>query len=86
MPPGVAISPWQGIGHVPGPIVRSTPSVMSGLPARPMPAMRPSLIPRSAFSTPRRGSTITALAITASSSLSPVARSCWVMRERRFLA
>ena len=75
-PPGVAISPWHGIGHVPGPItVRSTPSVMSGLPARPMPAMRPSLMPRSAFTMPSSGSTTIALPITASSSDSPAARS-----------
>ena len=80
------MSPWHGIGQVPGPIVRSTPSVMSGLPARPMPAMRPSLMPRSAFTTPSSGSTTIALPITASSSLSLVAPSRWVMRERRFLA
>ena len=86
MPPAVAIRPWQGIGHVPGPIVRSTPSVMSGLPARPMPAIRPSLMPMSALTTPSRGSTTIALPITASSSESLVAASRWAMRDRRFFA
>ena len=84
--PGVTIRPWHGIGHVPGPIVRSTPSVMSGLPARPMPTTRPSLIPTSAFTTPIIGSTTTAPPITASNSLSEVARSCWLIRERKFFA
>ena len=84
--PGVAIRPWHGIGHVFGPIVRSTPSVMSGLPARPIPAIRPSLMPMSAFRTPSSGSNTTALATIVSSSLSVVARSCWAIRERQFFA
>ena len=83
---GVAISPWQGIGQVFGPIVRSTPSVMSGLPARPIPAIRPSLMPRSHFTTPSSGSTTITEPITASSSLARVAASCWVIRERQFFA
>ena len=65
---GVAISPWQGIGQVFGPIVRSMPSVMPGLPALPMPAMRPSLMPRSHFATPRSGSITITDPMTASSS------------------
>ena len=84
--PGVTIRPWLGIGQVPGPIVRSTPSVMSGLPARPIPTIRPSLMPMSAFTIPRSGSTTIAPPTTASSSLSDVARSCWPMRDRKFFA
>ena len=56
------------IGSVCGPIGRSMPSLMSGLPARPMPTIRPSLIPMSALTTPMVGSTTTTPAITASSS------------------
>ena len=84
--PGVTIRPWHGIGHVPGPIVRSTPSVMSGFPARPIPTTRPSLIPMSALMIPSSGSTTIAPATTASSSLSDVARSCWPIRDRKFFA
>ena len=83
---GVAISPWQGIGQVFGPIVRSMPLVMSGLPARPIPAIRPSLMPRSHLTMPSKGSTRTTLPITVSSSDAVVARSCWVIRERQFFA
>ncbi len=86
MAPGVAIRPWHGIGQVFGPIVRSTPSVISGLPARPIPAIRPSLIPMSALRTPSSGSRTTALATIVSSSLSVVARSCWTIPERQFFA
>ena len=84
--PGVRIRPWHGIGHVPGPIVRSMPSVMSGFPARPMPTTRPSLMPTSAFTIPSSGSTTIAPPTTASSSLSEVARSCWPIRDRKFFA
>ena len=43
------------IGSVWGPIGRSIPSLISGLPARPMPTIRPSLIPMSALTTPTSG-------------------------------
>ena len=56
------------IGWVWGPMTRSIPSLMSGLPARPMPAIRPSLMPMSALTTRTIGSTTTTPAITASSS------------------
>ena len=46
------------IGSVCGPIGRSMPSLISGLPARPMPTIRPSLMPMSAFMTPMTGSTM----------------------------
>jgi hypothetical protein len=82
----VTINPWHGIGQVFGPIVRSTPDVMSGFPARPIPTIRPSLIPMSALITPTSGSTTIALGITASSSDARVARSSWVIRERQFFA
>ena len=83
--PAVAMSPYPMIGSVFGPIVMSTPDVMSGLPARPIPTMRPSLMPMLVFSTPRNGSSSRTPAISTSSSLSAVARSDWVIRERMFL-
>ena len=73
-------------GSVCGPIGRSMPSLMSGLPARPIPTIRPSLIPMSALTTPIVGSTTSAPATTTSSSDGPVAPSSWVIRLRRFLA
>ena len=56
------------IGRVCGPMTRSMPSLIPGLPARPIPAIRPSLIPISALTTPIVGSTTTAPTTTASSS------------------
>ena len=82
----VAMSPYPFTGHVFGPIVSSTPSVMSGLPARPIPTIRPSLIPMFVFTTPRNGSTTTTPAISMSSSLSEVARSNCAIRDRKFFA
>ena len=55
------------------PISRSMPSLIAGLPARPTPAIRPSLIPMSALTTPIEGSTTTAPVITTSSSDGPAA-------------
>jgi hypothetical protein len=69
-----------------GPIVSSTPSVMSGLPARPIPTIRPSLIPMLVLTTPRIASTTTTPAISMSSSLSELARSNCAIRERKFFA
>ena len=86
MAPGVAISPYPMTGSVFGPIVMSTPSVTSAFPARPMPATRPSLIPMLVLRTPSRGSTRRTPATRTSSSLSAVARSSWVIRERMFFA
>ena len=59
---------------------------MSGLPARPIPAIRPSLIPMFVFTTPRNGSTTSTPAISMSSSFSEVARSNCVIRDRKFFA
>jgi hypothetical protein len=73
-------------GQVSGPIVSSTPAVMSGFPARPIPAIRPSLIPMLVLMTPRKGSITTTPAISMSSSLSGAARSNCAWRERKFFA
>ena len=43
MPPAVRILPSPAMISVPGPMMMSTPGWMSGLPALPMAAMRPSL-------------------------------------------
>ena len=51
-------------GWVCGPIGSSMPSLIDGLPARPTPTMRPSLMPMSAFTTPTTGSTTSAPATT----------------------
>jgi hypothetical protein len=53
--PAVRILPLPARISVDGPItsVGSTPSMMSGLPALPMPTMRPSRTPTSAFTMPR---------------------------------
>ena len=54
MAPAVRIFPFPAIISVDGPITRPgvTPSIVSGLPALPMAAMRPSRTPTSAFTTP----------------------------------
>ena len=44
MPPAVTILPSPAMISVPGPMTMSTPGWMSGLPALPMAAMRPSLM------------------------------------------
>ncbi len=72
-------------GIVCGPMTRSTPSVTSGLPARPMPTIRPSLMPMSALTTPTTGSTTSTPATRTSSSEGPAAPSCWTSRERMVL-
>jgi hypothetical protein len=74
------------IGSVFGPMVMSTPTVISGFPARPMPTIRPPEMPMFAFTTPSSGSTTSTPAIRTSSSLAEVAPSCWVIRDRMFLA
>ncbi len=48
-PPAVTILPSAAIASVPGPTTMVTPGCVSGLPALPMPAMRPSLNPMSAL-------------------------------------
>ncbi|MNC71167.1 hypothetical protein D3C75_1220560 [compost metagenome] len=53
MPPAVTILPSAAITSVPGPTARVTPGWMSGLPALPMPTMRPCLTPMSALTMPQ---------------------------------
>jgi hypothetical protein len=79
------IRPYAGTGAVWGPMSSSIPSLIAGLPARPTPTIRPSLIPMSALTTPIVGSTTTAPVTTTSSSEGP-ARPDWVIRPRRFFA
>ena len=76
MPPGVAIRPSPAITSVPAPTTRFglTPSITYGLPALPMPAMRPSLIPMSALTIPNIGSITMTLVITRS-------RAPWSLRK-----
>ncbi len=54
-PPAVTIFPSPAITSVPAPttIPGDTPAMRSGLPALPMPTMRPSRRPRSAFTMPQ---------------------------------
>ncbi len=53
MPPAVAIIPSPAITSVPGPTMSVTPGCTSGLPALPMPTMRPPRMPMSALTTPQ---------------------------------
>ena len=71
-------------GCVCGPIGSSMSSVIAGLPARPTPTIRPSLIPMSALTTPTRGSMTRAPATTTSSSDGPGRP--WVARGRMVFA
>ncbi len=76
--PAVRIFPLPAITSVPGPITRSgsMPSMVSGLPALPIAAIRPSRMPTSAFTIPQWSST-TAPVITVSGVPSArVARDC----------
>ncbi len=82
MPPAVAMQPSPAMISVPGPITMVTPGCTSGLPALPMPAMRPFLIAMSALMMPP-ASTITALVITVSAtSASMLGRWLWPMPSR----
>ena len=53
MPPGVTIMPSPAMISVAPPITMVTPGWMSGLPALPMPEMRPFLMPISALTMPQ---------------------------------
>ena len=75
MPPAVRILPSPAIASVPGPMTMSTPGWMSGLPALPMAAMRPSRSPTSALTMPV-WSMISALVMTVSTA--PSARETWL--------
>ncbi len=74
MPPAVSTQPSPAMISVPGPMTMSTPGCTSGLPALPMPLMRPFLMPTSALMMPPVSNT-TALVITVSATASPT---CWL--------
>ena len=85
MPPAVSRQPSPATTSVPGPMTTSTPGCTSGLPAFPMPEMRPSLIPTSALTMPE-ASTITAFVITVSATVrSALERWLWPMPSRMTL-
>ena len=83
-PPAVRILPSPAMISVPGPMRMSTPGWISGLPALPIFAMRPSRRPTSAFTMPQWSSTTT-LVMTVS--MAPSARvACdWPMPSRMTL-
>ncbi len=80
MPPAVSRQPSPAMISVPGPMMTSTPGCTSGLPALPMPEMRPSLSPTPALMMPV-ASTITAFVMTVSATSAP-ARWLWPMPSR----
>ncbi len=82
-PPAVRIRPSPEMTSVPGPMINSgwTPSAMSGLPLRPMPTIRPALMPTSARTMPQWSSTI-ALVITVSSAPSADSTPDWFIDSR----
>ncbi len=83
MPPAVRTRPLPAITSVLGPITRSgcTPSWVSGLPALPMPVIRPSRTPTSALTTPQ-WSRITAPVITRSGAPSARVALAWPRDSR----
>ena len=83
IPPAVRIWPSPAMASVPGPITMSTPGCVSGLPALPIPLIRPSVIPMSALTTPQ-WSRISALVMTRSTA-SPGPRWLWPMPSRMTL-
>ena len=74
------------IGSVWGPIGRSIPSLISGLPARPTPTTRPSLIPMSALTHADRGVDDEDAGHHHVQLRRAAAPADWVIRARRFLA
>ncbi|MCY1242828.1 hypothetical protein D9M72_558180 [compost metagenome] len=80
MPPAVTIMPSPAITSVPGPTTMVTPGWISGLPALPIDAMRPSFSPMSALTMPQ-WSTISALVMTVSTQ-SFAMRWLWPMPSR----
>ena len=75
IPPAVRIRPSPAMISVPGPMITSTPGCVSGFPALPIRAIRPSRRPTSAFTMPAQ-STISALVMTVS--IAPAARVSWL--------
>lgn len=78
LPPAVRIRCSPLIASVAGPMASDgvTPAMVDGLPALPMPQMKPFLMPRSAFTTPCTGSTIVTLVMTRSGA--PAAPVSWL--------
>ena len=81
MPPAVTILPSPAITSVPGPTMMSTPGWTSGLPALPMAAMRPPVMPMSALTMPQ-WSMISALVMTVSTAPWWRERWLWPMPSR----
>jgi hypothetical protein len=86
MPPAVSTSPSPAIASVVTPTTMPsvTPAITSGLPALPIPAMRPPLMPTSAFRMPLQ-STISALVMTQSSARSSEMPAAWPIPSRSTL-
>ena len=86
MPPAVRMSPSPAIASVVTPTTMPavTPAITSGLPALPMPAMRPCLMPTSAFRMPVQ-STMSAFVITQSSASASGTPAAWPMPSLRTL-
>ena len=80
-PPAVRIFPSPAMISVPGPMTMVTPGWMSGLPALPMAAMRPSLMPTSALTMPQ-WSRISALVMTVSTAPCLLVTCDWPMPSR----
>lgn len=78
MAPAVTIFPLPAMISVSGPITRagSTPSIVSGLPALPMPQMRPSRMPMSALTMPQWSMTTTPVITVSGAPSARVVRAC----------
>jgi hypothetical protein len=85
IPPGVAMRPSPSMTAVPVPTTMSIASVVPGLPALPMPAMRPSLMPMLATRTPSTGSSTTTFVMSRSQD-SRADSACRPMPSRPVLA
>ncbi len=86
MPPAVRISPSPAIASVVTPTIipSLTPAITSGLPALPIPAIRPPLMPTSALRMPVQ-STISALVMTQSRARPSGTPAAWPMPSRSTL-
>ncbi|CAM5468848.1 hypothetical protein SFUMM280S_02910 [Streptomyces fumanus] len=84
--PAVRIRPLPAMTSVSGPMTRSvwTPSMVSGLPALPMPVIRPSRMPMSALTTPQWSTTTTPVMTVSGVPSARVARD-WPMDSRTTL-
>ena len=87
IPPAVMILPSAESTSVQAPISMPfvTPSIMSGLPALPMPTMRPSRMPISAFTIPHQSMMIAFVITRSSAPFARVADGDWPMPSRMTL-